>query len=893
MSHSPARPDPDLLLAHVQNEEQQQTRGKLKIFLGYAAGVGKTYAMLEAAQQRKAEGVDVVIGYVETHKRAETEEQLADLEVMPRKQVEYHGTALPEMDVDAVLARHPALVLVDEFAHTNAPGSRHPKRYLDVEELLAAGIDVYTTLNVQHLESLNDVVAQITGVIVRETVPDRVIDLASEIELIDLPPGELLQRLKDGKVYLPQQAARAIDQFFRQGNLTALRELALRRAAKRVDDQMRAYMRTRAIAGPWKASERILVCIGPGQLGERLIRTARRLADELNAEWFALYIETPENGRLSATLQDQVAQRMQLAESLGARVKTMPGSSVAEAVVNYARKHNVTKIIVGKPMRPHWQELWGGSRVDQIVRLSGLIDVYVVNSEETAATPVTPEARGWIPHRPWRRYGQSLLLVALATLVSIPLSAYVSPTNLVLPYLVAVVVAAVYLGRGPSIVASMTSVVAFDFFFVPPRFTFAVADTEYVLTFTGLFLVGLVISSLAARAREQTEAARQREAQTAELYDLSRDLAAAATLDQILKVLVSHIAQIFEREAAVLLPTENEKRLSVRYSSPALRLDEQEMAVADWVYGHGEGAGRGTNTLTAARLRYLPLKTARGVVGVLGVLGPQTNGRALSPEQQRLLDAFASQTALAVERANLDDQARKTELLQATEKLQTALLNSISHDLRTPLVSITGALSSLEEDNAQLDETTRLRLVGNARGEAERLNRLVGNLLDMTKLEAGALKLRLEPGDLQDVIGAALEQLGSRLGSRQINLNIPDDLPLVSMDFVTITQVLVNLLDNALKYSPANTPIEVAAQVAGGHLEVAVADQGTGIPQEDLARVFDKFYRVQHPGGQTGTGLGLSICKGLVEAHGGFIGAENRSGGGTVMTFGLPLDKKQ
>ncbi len=475
-----------------------------------------------------------------------------------------------------------------------------------------------------------------------------------------------------------------------------------------------------------------------------------------------------------------------------------------------------------------------------------------------------------------------------ATRIGFPRGLVGSPTNLVMIYLVAGVISAVYLGRGPSIVASVASVVAFDFFFVPPRLTFAVTDTEYVLTFVGLFLVGLVISNLAARAREQAEAARQREAQTAELYDLSRDLAAAVNLDSILRVLVIHIEQIFGREAAVLVPNDKDKRLKGGAAGGDLTWEEQELAVADWVFSHGEPAGRHTNTLTAARLRYLPLKTARGVVGVLGLMRPE-DSEHLSPEQHRLMDAFASQTALAIERANLDEQARRAEILQATEKLQTALLNSISHDLRTPLVSVTGALSSLEEDGQQLDEVTRQRLVVNARTEAERLNRLVGNLLDMTRLEAGALKLLQEPCDIQDVIGAALDQLGNRLDNRQVNVNVADDLPLVTMDFVTITQVLVNLLDNALKYSPTDTPIDVEAHLAAGHLEVSVADRGIGIPREDLPRVFDKFYRVQHPGSIGGTGLGLSICKGIIEAHGGFIGAENRAGGGTVVTFGLPL----
>jgi two-component system sensor histidine kinase KdpD len=793
------------------------------------------------------------------------------------------------MDVDAVLARHPQLALVDEFAHTNAPGSRHPKRYHDVEELLAAGIDVYTTLNIQHLESLNDVVAQITGVLVRETIPDSVIDEAAEIKLVDLPPEELLQRLQEGKVYVPEQAARAIQKFFRQGNLTALREMTLRRAAERVDDQMRAYMQTRAIPGPWAAGEQLLVCVSPSPLGERLVRSARRLADELNAEWCAIYVETTDYARLSPAQRDRVARTLQLAEELGAKTVTLPGHAVAETTLQYAHAHNVTKIIVGKPPRSRWEDWLRGSVVDQLIHASGPIDVYVISGEAKMSSPAA-ETRAWLPHRPWRRYLQSILLVALATLIGQPVSLFLSPTNLVMLYLVAVVIAAVFLGRGPSFLASFLSVLAFDLFFVPPRLTFAVSDTQYVLTFVGLFLVGLVISSLAARAREQAEAARNREAQTAELYGLSRDLAAALGLDDIARILIRHMEQTFGREAVVMLPGDGAvARPAPRAASADLTLDEQELAVADWVFRHGEPAGRNTNTLAGARLRYLPLKTARGIVGVLGIMGPADPESQLTPEQQRLMEAFASQAALAVERAHLGEQARQAQVLQATEKLQTALLNSISHDLRTPLVSITGALSSLDEDGTRLDEAARHSLIENARDEAERLNRLVGNLLDMTRLEAGAFRVAHELCDVQDVIGAALEQLGDRLGDRRIETDVPADLPLAPMDFVLITRVLVNLLDNALKYSSPDTPIEVRAHVASGHLEIEVADRGIGIPAEDLARVFDKFYRVQRPGHASGTGLGLSICKGIVEAHGGFIAAENRAGGGTVITLALPL----
>ncbi len=880
-----ARPNPDELLAQVQAHERQHARGKLRIFLGYAAGVGKTYAMLEAAQQRRAEGVDVVVAYAETHGRAETAALLRGLELVPRRYADYHGARLAEMDVDAVLARRPRLALVDELAHTNAPGSRHPKRYQDVEELQAAGIDVYTALNIQHLESLNDVVAQITGVTVRETVPDRIMDEAAEIILVDLPPDELRQRLQEGKVYVPEQAARAIQRFFRPGNLTALREATLRRAAERVDDQMRAYMQARAIPGPWPASERLLVCVSASPLSERLVRSARRLADDLNAEWFALYVETAGYTRLTPAEQDRVARVLHLAEELGAKAITLPGQAVAPAILDYARAHNITKLLAGKPVRSRWHELVHGSVVDQLIRASGHIDVHVV-SGEAVADPVSPD-RQWLPHRPWRRYLQSVLLVAAVTVVGQPLRLFLAPTNVVMLFLAAVVYAAVAWGRGPSILAAVLGVLAFDFFYVPPHLTFAVSDTEYLLTFIALFVVGLVVSSLAAQAREQAEAARSRALQTGELYDLSRDLAAAAELDELLGVLRRHVEQTFSRQAVILLP--QGERLAIRSAGPDLALDDNELAVADWALRHGAPAGRGTSTLPAANLRYLPLKTARGTVGVLGVPGPSHPERFLQPEQVRLLEAFASQGALAIERAELAQQAQQAEVLQATEKLQAALLNSISHDLRTPLVSITGALSSLQEDGAVLDSQARRALVDNAREEAERLNRLVGNLLDMTRLEGGAMKVKREPVDVADLVGAALQQLAGRLGDRPVAVAVPDDLPPVAVDFVLIFQVLVNLLDNALKYSTPGSPIEVAARQSGSVVEIDVADRGSGIPPQDLAHVFDKFYRVQQPGNVTGTGLGLAIGKGIVEAHGGRLLAENRPDGGTLIRVILPF----
>ena len=882
------RPDPDELLARVQAEEQREKRGRLTLFLGYAAGVGKTYAMLEAAHQRQAEGLDVVVGLVETHHREETEALLANLEIIPRREIEYRQVILSELDVDAVLKRRPQVVLVDELAHTNAPGSRHTRRYQDVEELLQAGINVYSAMNIQHLESLNDVVAQITGVTVRETVPDSVVDEVSEVVLIDLPPDDLQQRLKDGKVYVPEQAARAIQKFFRKGNLTALRELTMRRAAERLDDQMRDYMQGQSIPGPWPAAERLLVCISPSPLGERLVRSARRLADELNAEWFAVYVQTAGHTRLPAEKRDRVARTLLLAEQLGARAVTLVGESTAWLLVDYAHRHNVTKIIAGKPLRSRWKDMLRGSLVDQIIRHSGDIDVYVISSEREQ--PVFQEAEAFRPHRPYQRYFFAALIVMGASLASAVVRPFISPANLVMFYLLAVVVASYFLGRGPSILAAILSVLVYDFFFVPPHLTFVVADTQYLLTFLGLLVVSLVISQLTAEVSDRAEAAQQREADTAALYALSRDLAAAEGLEAILRLFLGHVSQAFGRDAVVFLADPGRKEVLQPYTyNENFHVGESEAAVADWVYRHGQPAGRGTNTLSAAQARYIPLQTTRGVIGVLGVQ-PRQPGDQLQPEQRRLLEAFASQASMAIERARLAEEARQAQISQATEKLQAALLNSISHDLRTPLVSITGALTSLQQAGAAMDAETRDNLLETAREEADRLNRLVGNLLHMTRIEAGAMRLNCQPLGVDDLVGASLEQIGSRLGDRPVVINVPPDLPLVSMDFVLMLQVLVNIFDNAIKYSPPDAPIELCARTAGAFLEIEVADHGPGIPQEDLQRVFEKFYRVHRPESVSGTGLGLSICKGILEAHGGFIAAENRPGGGALITMALPLD---
>jgi two-component system sensor histidine kinase KdpD len=647
--NSENRPDPDTLLAHVQGEERQKHRGKLKIFLGYIAGVGKTYEMLQAAHLRRRESIDVRIGYVETHNRPETDALLAGLTIIPRKMVEYRGVTIPEMDLDAVLAVHPQLVLVDELAHTNAPGSRHTKRYHDVEEILDAGIDVYTTLNIQHVDSLNDVVAQITGVIVRETIPDRVIDEANEIELVDLAPPELLQRLREGKVYVPDMAARAIEQFFNEGNLYALREIALRRAAERVDDQMLAWMQTRAIPGPWAAGESLLVCVGAGPLSERLVRTARRQADRLNSPWSAIYVETPSHHRLSKEAKEQVSRTLQLAEKLGATTATVFGIYVASTVIEYARKHNVTRIIIGKTLRPRWQEFVFGSVVDQLIHSSGTIDVHVISSEEkTLQKPIPMEPL--LPASLPQDYVASLVLVVFITITGWLIKSFISPANLVMLYLLAVVIIAFRRGLKPAIFTAVIGVIAFDFFFIPPHLTFRVSDTEYLITFAGMIIVGALISLLVARAREHANAAQIREKETGTLYALSQDLAVAVEVNSIVAAVAKHISGIFQWESVFLLPEGNE--LVMREASPGLRLDADDIAVATWAYQHGTIAGYDTDTLHGSRLRYIPLQSTQGVIGILGVKPAEPDG-VITHEQDRILMAFANQTALALERVNL------------------------------------------------------------------------------------------------------------------------------------------------------------------------------------------------------------------------------------------------
>ncbi len=878
------RPDPDALLARVKEEEARQTRGKLKVFLGAAAGVGKTYAMLEAAHARRAEGMDVLVGWVDTHGRADTEALLKGLDILPRRPMEYHGTILTEFDLDTALARHPTLILVDELAHTNVPGARHTKRWQDVQELLDAGINVYTTLNVQHLESLNDVVAKITGVRVHETIPDSVLELADEVELVDLPPEELLQRLKEGKVYIPEQAQEAIRNFFRKGNLIALRELALRRTADRVDEQMRDYMRDHAIPKTWPVTERLMVTIGVSPSSARLVRAAKRMADSLRAEWIVAYVETPAHARLSEEDRAQVAETLRLAERLGAETVILSGQRISEEILAHARTRNVSKIIVGKPAGPLLKRILLGSIVDNLVRGSGDTDIYVISGEETPHLPFVAPARP--RRREWPAYVRAMGVVTLCTAAAWLMFPYFESANIIMVYLLGVVGVSARSTRGPSVLASILSVAAFDFFFVRPYYSFAVSDTQYFVTFAVMLVVALVISGLTVRIRAQAESARQRERRTAALYAISRELVSVRGVQNILSVALRHIAEIFRSQVVVLLPDAS-GRPTIQPDLPAqFEMDTTELGVSQWVYEHRQMAGLGTDTLPGAKALYLPLVASRGTLGVLGVR--PTESHALeAPEQLHQLETFANQTALAIERAQLAKEAQEAQVRAEAERMRNALLSSVSHDLRTPLATIMGAASSLLEDGTHFQRGTWQDLLQSIVDEAERLNRLVSNLLDMTRLEAGTLAVKKDWHPLEEIVGTALARMEKRLGNRPVAIHVPADLSLVKIDGVLIEQVLINLLDNGVKYTPVKSGIDISASVSDGAVLVEVADRGSGFAPGEEERIFDKFYRGQ-TGDSRGVGLGLAICRAIVEAHGGKIWAENRPGGGAVFRFTLP-----
>ena len=877
-----ARPSPDVLVERLGSAQ----RGRLKIFFGAAPGVGKTYAMLEAAQGMRASGKDVVIGWMDTHGRSETAALLEGLERLHPRAATYRGLALEEFDLDGALARRPTLLLLDELAHTNVEGSRHRKRWQDVTELLDAGIDVWTTLNVQHIESLNDVVAQITSIRVRETVPDSVLEQADEIELVDLPPEALIERLRAGKVYLPEQAQRAVAHFFRKGNLLALRELALRRTAERVDADVRAYRLDHGIEATWPAAERILVCVGPGPHAARLVLAARRMAAGLRADWTAVYVEIPSHARLPQEDRDWVTQHLRLAESLGGRVATLSGESVGETLLAYAREHNVTKILLGKPTHSRWRDAFSGSLLDQVIRGSGDIEVYVSSGDPAEGTSRRPPAILNLHSRPASYLG-SLAAVALATAVAFAMNGHFQTTDLVLVFLLATTYVAVRFGRGPSILAATLGVASFDFFFVPPRLAFTVSDVVYLPTFGAMLVVGLIVSTLAARVRERAEVARAQAQWSATLHAFARELAHVRDVDAIAVATARQIEAALGGPATVLV-ARDEGALTTTSGASGFAPDENEVAVARWAYEHAQPAGQGTDTLPGVAALYVPLQSGARAVGVVGFRS--ADGRPLTDANRRqMLDALAQQAASALDRALLAEEAKQIELRARTEELRTSLLSSVSHDLRTPLAAIVGCATTLLQDSGTLAAAQRTDLLRTIQDEAEHLSRLVANLLAMTRLESGHLVVAKEWVPIEELVGAALARLGSRLDGRAVDVHIAREATMVHADPVLVEQVIVNLLDNVVRHTPAGTSIELVARQDDAWLQLEVLDRGPGLAAGAEARVFDKFFR--GPGAAPGgSGLGLAICRGMVLAHGGTIEAAHRPGGGTVVRLRLPVE---
>jgi len=880
------RPNPDALLAAIQKSDQQSKRGKLKIFLGMAAGVGKTYAMLQAAQRAQKEGVDVVVGYVETHGRKETDALLRGLTVMPRRRSEYRGVTLEEMDLDALLARQPRLAVVDELPHSNIPGSRHAKRYQDIIELLDAGIDVYTTMNVQHAESRIDTVRQITGSTVHETVPDSVLDRA-EMALIDLPPEELLKRLDEGKIYMPERAELAMMNFFREGNLNALREMALRLAADHVGQDVHQYLQAMQITGPWKSGHRLLVAVSASPYSLQMIRWTRRLADNLDCPWIALYVEQPQP--LSPEDREQLTKNLALAKELRAEVMTTADADVARALLRVARQQNITQIVVGKPGSGGllgW--LRGGKLLRRLVSDSGHIELHVVRPEGLSTPSRSRRWQAESVKSPLRHYLMGAGVAAGCT----GLNAIFDRCHLIdshglgVFYLVSVVLVAFFTGRGPALMTAALCGLLWDFFFLPPRFTLYLTHIEDIVMIAAFFFVALLLGQLVTRIRWQERAERRREERSTALYLLTRELSDTSDADELARRLVSQLAGAFNARAAVLLGNAHGRPERVHPAS-SLSLSDKELSVAAWTLRFGKPAGRFTDSLPSAEAIHVPLLTNRGALGVLAIAWPGDEQPTV--EQRDLLDAFARQAALAFDRIRLAADAENARLAAQSEKLAKSLLNSISHELRTPIAAITTAASALCNPQERPSPELERALAGEIQEGAGRLNRLVSNLLDMTRLESGKVKPRLEWCDVADLIDVALRRNERELAQHRVTVKLATPLPLVRMDFVLIEQALNNLLLNAAAYTPPNTLVEIGAAEENGQLAITVSDRGPGLLDESLPQLFNKFYRA--PGAPAGgTGLGLSIVKGFIEAHGGRVSAQNRPGGGAQFTIYLPVE---
>ncbi len=890
------RPNPEELLQKINKEAS----GKLTVFLGAAAGVGKTFTMLEAAHDRLAEGVNVVVGWVETHGRAETENLAAGLPRIAPKTIIYRNKPLQEMDIDAILENKPAIVLVDELAHTNVPGSRHVRRFQDVEELLDNGIDVYTTVNIQHIESLNDIVTQITGVIVRETVPDHILERANSIQLIDIPPEELIKRLKEGKVYIPGQVEQALKKFFRPGNINALRELSLRFTAKRVDQDLAEYMKQENIEGPWPASGKVMVCVSASPFSAQLVRAARRLSGGLHAELLAVHVETPQRRfPLSDKERNRVTHNLRLAEELGGKTITVTGENLAAEILEVARSHNVTAIVVGKPLHSRMWELFHGSVVDTLIRDSSGIHVYVIQvaKDKDAEAGIVTGIKTALPSPPpvpWTQYAGGLSMVAVITAISWMFKSQLEIVNIALLYLLPVFFTALWWGRWPSYISALSGVLAYDFLFVPPIFTFSVYDIHYIWSFVIFLVFSYFIGGRTELLRSEARGARQREKNIRTLYDFSREIAAVVNLDRIVQELATQMGENLGRSTRVLLPDSGDVLVVCgHYDAPgkiespdAQALSEAEYAVAVWAYQHGQVVGRSTETLPGGQYLYVPLITGNKVVGVFGIKLDRNN---MTPEERQLINAWVGFAAIAVERVKLTEQANQASLLVETDKLRSALLNSISHELRTPLSAIVGATSMLLETGVAYSEANRRELLESIQDGSSRMERVVVNLLDTARMENGMLHLKNDWCDIEDTVGVALRRIGETLRKYVVKTELPAKMSLIRADGVLLEQVLVNLIDNAMKYSSLGSTIIVTAAQEEDNMRITVMDSGPGIPQEDLPFIFDKFYRAKHPQKIAGTGLGLSICKSIVEAHNGKIWAKNRPGGGAEVGFSVPI----
>ena len=893
-STAETRPDPDQLLAHLKAEEARASRGRLRIFFGSSAGVGKTYSMLEAARAAKASGTGVVIGYLEPHGRAETERLAEGLEYLPLLPVAYRGIVRQEFNLDAALARRPAILLVDELAHSNLtggdPAPRHPKRWQDIEELLQAGINVWTTVNVQHLESLNDLVYQTTGVRQRETLPDKVFDEADDIELIDLPPDDLIARLHAGKVYIAEEVATAVERFFRKQNLMALREIALRRVADRVEAAARALAPERERARI--AGDRILVAVGPDAQAEQLVRAGKRMADALDAQWTVVYVETLRLLRLSEADRNRRIAVLRLAESLGAETVTLDGPSAATALLEYAQMRGATRVILGAPKRRGWRAWLRPSTATQLLHQARGFDVVIITPADAGVRQrtdfaSTAQAAGYQNATRWDRYGWAAGVSVACTLLTLVMYPHFELSNLAMVYLLGVTVAGLRLGRGPSALTAVLNVAFFDFFCVPPRFTFAVSDAQYLVTFAAMLIIALVIATLTANVRQQTRVAGARERRTATLYAMSRELAVTRGIENMARVAVRHVAEVFQCKAVVLLPDASGKLQYPRGEAPENAFRRADLAIAQWVADHGRRAGLGSDTLPASPALYVALGDERRTAGVLAVL-PTNPRRVLLPEQSHLLDTFASQIGLALERARLAEVAEASSLAAERESLRNTLLASISHDLRTPLAVMAGAGSTLAERGATLDEPTRVALARSVATKAVEMSELVSNVLDLVRFQSGQVALRRDWESVEDLAGAALHRLEERLKDHPVDLTIPPDLPPVYVDAGLIVQVLSNLFDNIAKYTPSGTRACVGAVQEGALVRVVVEDQGAGLPPGDPERLFEKFQRGSGEGAVTGAGLGLAICRAIVRAHGGEIEARRREGSGARFDVTLP-----